>query len=108
MLHALLFMAEPTLACESYISKYISHVFSDTSLHRTASLLHWGLITMTSPRGNSSLRTYAFSFKYGFLAMMELTVLCHRFLTSGTPSGSIVAKLRTLQPATVARAWYSQ
>ncbi len=30
--------------------------------------------------------------------MTELTVLCHRFLTSQTPSGSIVAKLRTLRP----------
>ena len=61
--HALLFMAELTLACASYLSKYISHrVFSDMSLYRIASLLHRELITMTYPPANLWSKTYAFFF----------------------------------------------
>jgi hypothetical protein len=54
-------MAEPTLACASYLSEYISRgVFSDMSLYHIASLLHRELSTMTSPAGNSLLKMYAF------------------------------------------------
>src|SRR5260370_7403421 len=54
-------MAEPTLACASYPSKYFScRVFSDISSHRIASLLHWELLTTSSPAGPLLLKTYAF------------------------------------------------
>jgi hypothetical protein len=66
-------MAEPTLACTSYLSKYISHrMFSDMSSYRIASLLHRAQITMTSPPGSLPLKTYVF-FPIS-RHMMELTV----------------------------------
>src|SRR6267154_592283 len=100
-------MAEPTLACASYLSKYISHrVFSDMSSYHIVSPLHRVLITTTSPRGNSLLKTYVF-FSIS-RHMMELTVLSDRFPIRRNPSGFIVARLQILRPATAARAWYSQ
>ena len=100
--HALLFMAEPTLACASYLSKYISHrVFSDMSSYHIASLLHRELVTMTSPPGNSLLKMYA-------LFSIPRHVLTDRFIIRQNPSGSIVARLQTRRQATAARAWYSQ
>ena len=59
MHRALPFMAEAILACMSH--QYVSHrVFSHMSSYPIASLLHWVLVTTTSPPENLSWQTYAF------------------------------------------------
>jgi hypothetical protein len=63
------------------IHRNISHiVFSDMSSYRIASLLHWVLLTTTSPPGISLLMMYALTSNLNTL-MMELTIV---FLLDGT------------------------
>src|SRR5258707_8631031 len=102
-------MAEPTLACASYPSKYFScRVFSDISSHRIVSLLHWGLLTKSSPAGPLLLKTYAFPPNIDFSAHDGTNCRFSSILSRRNPFGFTVARLQTLRPATAARAWYSQ
>jgi hypothetical protein len=95
-------MAELTLACASYPFGYLSRrVFSDIFVPHSVP------VTLGTPDDDLPSREFIVAdvrvpFKY------ELTVLSDRFLTSGNPSGSIAARMQTLRPRTVAKAWYSQ
>ena len=107
MHRVLLFMAEPTLACASNLSKKLSHlVFSDVFVPYS--------VPVAPGTNYDDLPTREFIvedvrvFFFNSLHIMELTVLSDWFSLSQNQSGSIVARLQTPQPATVARAWYLQ
>ena len=99
-------MVELTLPCASYLSEYILHrVFSDVFVPHS--------VPVTLGTSDDDLPTREFiveDVRVNFFnnPITELTVFSHRFLTRRNPSGSIVARLRTLPLATVARAWFSQ
>ena len=96
-------MVDSTLACASYLSKYISHrVFSDVFVPHSMPVA-LGTHDNDLPKVSFTVRNVRVPFEYRFPHDGS-----DRFLTRRIPSGSIVARLQTLRPATAARAWFLQ